>query len=585
MMSYKHLAFSFLVMCFIFMQALFLPVTVKAQGINDFVIKSFNAEYELTKKDPQGSLEIVETIRLNFSGQNRGITRAVPATYKSNNLGIKINSIKRNGNTEPYTTHKQNENTVIRIGNPDVLITGEQTYEIAYRLDNVISFYDTYDELYWDVNGDQWLQPFNEVTATVRFDAMPSSINRPACFTGIYGSTDKNCVVEEGPVSTIYQTTSVLEPGETLTFVQAFEKGYFIPASWTERNWGLIVASPLFMMQLLIVVTAYSKWNKYGKEYKGRGAIAPYFERPKGLSVMQAGYVLDNKMSVKHVSASIIDLSIRNYIRIIESGDGKNIKHELELIRNHDDYLKSDEKILLEGLFVNKDVGGVVSLEKSGDKLYKTTQDIAKDIDKASVIHGYYEISPKSAYTKLLPQVIIASFLFIISMLFAEFTKGISVVFGATTLAIVVFLSVFMSKRSIKGNLIADHMNGLKLYLNKTEKERMKMQDAVAAPLARNAQQPIRDRDFFEKLLPFAVAMGVEKSWAKAFSDIYDQPPEWYQGNWSSFSTATLVNSVSATAFAASTSFSPPSSSGSSGSSSGGGFSGGGGGGGGGGGW
>lgn len=144
--------------------------------------------------------------------------------------------------------------------------------------------------------------------------------------------------------------------------------------------------------------------------------------------------------------------------------------------------------------------------------------------------------------------------------------------------------AALMSKRSHAGNMLVEHMEGLKLYLSKAEKERINMQDAVAAPLAPRSGQPVRDVKFFEKLLPFAIAAGVEKTWADAFKDIYNEPPDWYRGNWNTFNTAVLASSIANTTKVAGTSFAAPSSSGSSGSG-GGGFSGGGGGGGGGGGW
>jgi len=34
----------------------------------------------------------------------------------------------------------------------------------------------------------------------------------------------------------------------------------------------------------------------------------------------------------------------------------------------------------------------------------------------------------------------------------------------------------------------------------------------------------------FEKFLPFAMAMSVEKKWAAAFKDIYKEPPDGYRG-------------------------------------------------------
>ncbi len=40
----------------------------------------------------------------------------------------------------------------------------------------------------------------------------------------------------------------------------------------------------------------------------------------------------------------------------------------------------------------------------------------------------------------------------------------------------------------------------------------------------------IKTPEMFEKFLPFAMALGVEKNWSKAFQGIYTQPPQWYQG-------------------------------------------------------
>jgi len=91
----------------------------------------------------------------------------------------------------------------------------------------------------------------------------------------------------------------------------------------------------------------------------------------------------------------------------------------------------------------------------------------------------------------------------------------------------------------------------------------------------------------FEKLLPFAIAFGVEKVWAKRFIGLNLSQPDWYQGydQNSIFSSYLLVNSLQSSFAAVGGMVTPTSSA--SGFSSGfsGGFSGGGGGGGGGGSW
>ena len=89
---------------------------------------------------------------------------------------------------------------------------------------------------------------------------------------------------------------------------------------------------------------------------------------------------------------------------------------------------------------------------------------------------------------------------------------------------------------------------------------------------------------FFEKLLPFAVAFGVERLWAQRFKDLAMEEPDWYHSSTNShFSSAYLSQSLHSSfsqfqSAATPTSSSSGFSSGGSGGSSGGGGGGGGGG-------
>src|SRR6185312_16046272 len=96
-------------------------------------------------------------------------------------------------------TSTQNGNEVLRIGDPNRTVTGAKEYTIDYTLQNVVTFYNDHDELYWNVNGDQWGQDFDYVTARLH---VPSDARlfdqRPRCFTGSYGSTTSDCMVAVG---------------------------------------------------------------------------------------------------------------------------------------------------------------------------------------------------------------------------------------------------------------------------------------------------------------------------------------------------------------------------------------------------
>jgi uncharacterized membrane protein len=93
----------------------------------------------------------------------------------------------------------------------------------------------------------------------------------------------------------------------------------------------------------------------------------------------------------------------------------------------------------------------------------------------------------------------------------------------------------------------------------------------------------IKTPELFEKFLPYAMALGVEKNWARAFESIVQTAPAWYQGSdLAHFNARGFTNRMSDMASrTGSTMTSAPRSSGgsgfSSGGSSGGGFGGGGG--------
>ena len=95
-------------------------------------------------------------------------------------------------------------------------------------------------------------------------------------------------------------------------------------------------------------------------------------------------------------------------------------------------------------------------------------------------------------------------------------------------------------------------------------------------------QRMVTSPEMFEQYLPFAMALGVEKKWARAFADIVTEAPAWYVGSHdgSSFRPSNLVSSLDRVSTRTSSAMTsqPRSSSGSGfsgGGSSGGGFGGG----------
>lgn len=458
-------------------------------------VKSFTADYQLTNEDPQGLLKTTEKIEVDFLTQRRGILRAIPQKYADMDTNPKIISLTRDGKTEPYITYTENDNMIVRIGEESTYITGVHSYEIVYEVENVIKFYENYDEFYWDVNGDQGSENFEKVSATLQSDIYLRE-PAPICYTGVYGTKEQSCTVNGAVQSVSVTANRTLLPSETLTLITAFGKGYFSPVTWWEKYQRIFYVSPVFLFQLFVIKKAHNKWLKYGKDYKKRGVTAPYFERPKKVSVMEASYVSSNSLLPKHISANLIDLAVRGYIKIVEKKEGSKTKHDLSITKAIDSSVLEDEKLLLSELFGDTTLGATVRLEDKKNKLFSVVEKLKTLIDTQTLSKGYYEISPKNSYKKIVPQILLGVVALTVGFIFGAYSWGVSAGLGVTTFIVVIVYGALMTKRSASGNMLVEHMDGLKLYLGFSEKDRIDAQDAVSAPLALHSGEPVRDVRF-----------------------------------------------------------------------------------------
>lgn len=134
---------------------------------------------------------------------------------------------------------------------------------------------------------------------------------------------------------------------------------------------------------------------------------------------------------------------------------------------------------------------------------------------------------------------------------------------------IVVGFGRIMPARTVKGTRALEGVLGFEEFLTRVEADRF--------------ERVVKTPELFEKFLPYAMALGVETNWARAFESIVMTAPAWYQGSdLAQFNTRGFTSRMGDMASrTGSTMTSAPRSSGGSGfsggGSSGGGFGGGGG--------
>ena len=569
--------------------AISLPATAHA-NVNNFVINSFVADETLTTADKQGQLHIVETINLTFSDYNHGILRAIPESYKGHKLNIIVRSVTSpTGAAASYTTYTSNGNLVLKIGDASRTSTGSQTYVIDYTVSNVITFYTDHDELYWDINGDQWQQPFEHVSVRLQLgDNIQLAGTEPVCYAGSYGTKGSTCLIHHEAHLVESQTIQPLNPQETLTIVVALQKGVFTPPSFMERAAEYVIpVAKLLALPFVVFIFCFIRWYSKGRDAKGRGTIVPQYTPADNLKPLEAGTILDFKVDNKDITATIIDLAIHGYIKIVENKQdrliGKDkLSYVLELKNADASALTPFEVLLITALFTPLAVGTQADISTLKNKLYATATVISSTVQGDLTQRGYFTSNPLKA-GKTVGAISVALFFL---LFFGAHVLGTLVLIGAVlATGIALLFARIMPSRTASGVAAKENLEGLKLYITTAEADRIKMMQSPDAAYAANHAEPTKTVDLFEKLLPYAMIFGVEKQWAKQFEGIYQAAPNWYAGNYAAFNVGYLASSLGeGMQSTVNQAFSSPSSSGSSGFG-GGGFSGGGGGGGGGGGW
>ena len=557
--------------------------------VDDFSFDSLDVEYTLTRaEDGTSRMRVVETFTAVFpdSDQNHGMRRLIPNDYLGTPLFPSLVSVTdETGAARPVETDDEDDFLVVT-SRVDEFVHGRQTYVFTYDLSNVTrGFGDTgVDELYWDVNGEEWWQPFGRVDARVVLDAdlAQALTGDAACYQGSTDSTDRCEIDVSSDVSgaVVAAEAEGLGPKQTMTIAVAFAAGTFTPFDSSP------FASPAALLQggativgVLALVWAVVVRRRRLRDEPGRPTVIAEFAPPPGLDALTSAVLWG--APTKGIPAEVLEQAIAGSIRIVE-GERKwgSPTFDLELVdRSRAD---ANGRELLDGMFPDGET--TFTLGKSDTRVSRTAQKILKEADASLTALGLRRSVPgivraRPVLVALLAA--IAAFIFGIVALNSGVTPAwtVPMLIAAPVLVVVVGILVSRSPLTARGAELRDHLAGLKVFIEWAEADRIRMlqSPAGAERTAVAVNDPRQMLELYERLLPYAVVFGQEKKWAEQIVVYYgDSTPSWYYGT-SAFSAAAFSSSISSLSTSSSTASS-------SGGSSGGGSAGGGGGGGGGGG-
>ncbi len=546
-------------------------------------IQKFSAEIFVQQ---DSSLDITETIEANFIGEWHGLYRTIPVEYVTPQgfnytLFVKLeDATDATGRALKVESSRERHYLKWKIYVDDAT-DAMRTITLHYRVTIGLKFFEDHDELYWNVTGDEWDVPIENASAEIFLPKGATGV-RALDFTGSYGSRSQNAslVTSDNTVN-----VSMLRPlsfHEGLTVVVGWDKGFVTQPGTSDlinqflaSNWPIFFPVPVFLFMFWL-------WYTRGRDPRG-GPVAVQYGPPEGMTPAEAGTLVDEDAAMRDITATIVDLAVRGYLVIEEKekdqllGLLKNKEYIFHLKKSQKEWagLKSHELVLLAGIFSNGLLPDV-ELSSLQNQFYKNLPDIKNSIFDGLMEHGYFQHRPdyvRSAFVG--GGIAIGVVLFFMGNALSQKT-GIAVapflIAALVSAAIIVGFGWVMSARTPDGVKALANVLGFEDFLIHVEADRM---DKIE-----------RTPETFEKFLPFAMALGVEKKWVGAFQNIYSQPPSWYQGGLynGAFYPAMFISSLDTmTTRAGSVMASAPRSSGGSGfgggGSSGGGMGGGGGGG------
>jgi len=573
------------------------PFVAAAQA-SDIVIEKFSSALSI---EPDGRVKVVESIDARFEAEKHGIYRDIPLAYENADgtrhyTSVVVESVANNSAPHPYEVSDNATNMRIKIGDPDALVAGLQHYVITYYVSGVISRYESFDELYWNVTGNGWEESILEAGATL---SIPGGvIMSVACYQGGAGSGETCRADTVSDTIAHFGTTRTLASREGMTVAAGFTKG-IVPILEVEGPPPFEYEKFLRELVLAFVVTfvagavfLYRLWSRYGRDrYRARKhlhdtdakeidmplnaeeTIVVEYEPPARLRPAEIGVIMDERADTLDVSATIVDLAARGYLTIKEVPKTwifGSTDYELVSTKKDAAELLQYERSLLEKLFAGRES---VALSDLKNDFYTSLAEVKKDLYKDVVQKGFFLADPEKIRNWYRVAGIIVAFvgganIYLGTALgLSGWLMGFGTAVTVVGMALVVIASA-MPRRTALGRELYRQARGYKLFVSGTEKYR---------------QPFFEKKNIFMEVLPYAIIFGVTSQLAKAMKDMGIEPPapSWYAGA-TPFNIAAFGASMNS--FESSLSSAISSAPGGSGSG-GGGFSGGGFGGGGGGGW
>lgn len=486
-----------------------------------------------------------------------------------------------------------------RIGDEDVTNHEPQDYRLEFTIEGMA----------WDHHPESGLAEFNwqvfsKTTSDIsNFTATmsgPVSVEQAACFTGPGNRTACGSSVSGGKAQL---SLPKIPYGQGVQIVAGFPAGTFHGATPHKRKVPTLASNflpgpvPGAIVAVLSALAAGGTWiagrrakrdlvylgltpgtvpprpgeAAVGLKDTSKIPVAVQFQPPKGASPGEIGTLIDATADGIDVSATLIDLAVRGYIRI-EPGT-RHGDFTLHALGRPLGDLEPFEQRLLEDLF--RGAPTRTTQELRDERFHEVMSRARSGLYSSMVRRKWFVRNPKRRSSGWAA---VGTVCLLLAAMLGYLLWVSSMAYVAIPLAVLglglLYLGSRPSRRTAEGSAVLQQARGFELYLRTAETNQIKFEEGI---------------DVFSRYLPYAMIYGVAERWAKIFAELehqgaYAANRDWivgdYTGAWFYSSVASdfsgsFASSMSASAASYAAAQASSASSGGSGFSGGGGFGGG----------
>ncbi len=279
-------------------------------------------------------------------------------------------------------------------------------------------------------------------------------------------------------------------------------------------------ANPIIFLPIAMAALMLALWYLHGRS-PAMGSIAPRYAPPNDLSPMEAGVLVDGRLNPRDVVAGVVDLAIRGYLSIQPIRDDAHphtgtFAADYRFQNLHQQgwatQLPDHDRFLMQHIF---EAGNEPLLSALRHGLIDYMSQFRDAIFASLVEKKIYRLHPDLGRTVVWVGsgallILIAFLAQLFNLKLAE-SAVLYVLSFAAAAGVAYWAGRRISWRSRDGQLALRDVLGLQEFLQRVEKDRLRQLPSGT----------------LEKLLPYAMALGVEGQWLGAFKGLV-APYPWY---------------------------------------------------------